>query len=379
MISTRFASSDWPRPVNSGSLWGILVTAIVLVWTARVLPVAGPGNEPAPLPRYAASDHWADETSCRDCHEQAETFPHTGHFNTLSRATAPDSLKSLQSFASAPPEAAGDVSLTVTEETVDVLHHVNGTSRRATLDWCFGSGRHARTWVGLLDDSWGMSDLIEYRWTQYHAINGFDITPGQSAHADPTAFEFIGLLFDEPKARRCFACHATRLSVESGHLDQSSIHPGVRCQRCHGPRGRHVDSDGVISHDRVSDLTPLESIHRCAECHRRAEDQPPEDIREDNPEIARFQPVGLVQSACFQKSDSLTCTTCHDPHRSLESQDSLGIWQCVQCHAPQRPHPVCAAGESDDCLSCHMPKVRGEAPLDFTDHWIRVRKDHPRP
>ena len=38
-------------------------------------------------------------------------------------------------------------------------------------------------------------------------------------------------------------------------------------------------------------------------------------IRADNPRIARFQPVGLMQSACYTRSEgALSCVNCHDPH-----------------------------------------------------------------
>lgn len=109
--------------------------------------------------------------------------------------------------------------------------------------------------------------------------------------------------------------------------------------------------------------------------HRRADEQNPEDIRPGNVDIVRFQPVGLTQSPCFRSSPEMTCVTCHDPHRPLEAQDSLGIWQCVQCHdSAHQDQTTCSAGHRDDCLRCHMPKVRLDSPIRFTDHWIRVRE-----
>lgn len=350
----------------------MLALAVVMGgWGWRVSAPA----PPLTVDRVLAPSGWADERRCAECHEQAEEFHRTGHARTLRRASDPDLKALLQQLADAPGPRSEGTHLVIADDEIRAVHRADGVPRTVRLDWCFGSGHHAHTWVGLLTDSWGATDLLEFRWTWYSALEGFDITPGQPSAVEPTYFGGLGMLYDQPKARRCFACHATRLTVHDGQLLERGLLPGVTCQRCHGPRERHVESGGRVSDFTWRGIGQLESVHRCAECHRRAEEQQPHEIRPDNPEIARFQPVGLMQSACFQRDETLTCLTCHDPHRPLERQDSRGIWQCVQCHdgAGDR-RPRCGAGRSDDCLSCHMPKVRGSSPLLFTDHWIRVRE-----
>lgn len=268
--------------------------------------------------------------------------------------------------------------------TLRLEHHANEVSvvdgasptRSVPLDWCFGSGRHACTWIGTLTDSWGGTDLVEFRWTWYAQQQEFDITPGQPSAPDQRTFGGLGVLYDQPKARRCFACHASYLPVDSGRIDEAQLRPGVTCQRCHGPQSRHVAGEGSSSPERLGRLPQDESVRRCAQCHRHADEFDPQVVSASNVDIVRFQPVGLAQSACFQKSSTLTCVTCHDPHRPMEVQDSAGIWQCTQCHDPERPsQTLCRLGRRDDCLSCHMPKVRGGPPIWFTDHWIRVRRD----
>lgn len=332
---------------------------------------------PAPQPsgdRVLQRGGWADERRCAECHEQAEQFGRTGHARTLSPAGQPDLVELLQQLAESPGAAAERTRIEVTEGEIRAVSEVEGAACGVDLDWCFGSGRHARTWVGLLTDSWGMSDLVEFRWTWYSETGGFDVTPGQPEHPHPGYFGPLGMLHDHPKTVRCFGCHATRLGYHDGGLSSEGLLAGVTCQRCHGPRGRHVESEGRVSEFTWRGISQLESVHRCAECHRRAEEQQPHEIRPDNPDLARFQPAGLVQSACFRKSNELTCLSCHDPHRPLEAQDSLGDWQCLQCHdATSRERPACGLRRSEDCVRCHMPRVRGSSPLHFTDHWIRVR------
>ncbi|MFG0335248.1 MAG: multiheme c-type cytochrome, partial [Maioricimonas sp. JB049] len=305
----------------------------------------------------------ADESRCVECHVEAESFGETGHARTLSRASSPASLDLLRQFAASSQAAAENLTLETYAGGVRVVGKTGGVRRELDLDWCFGSGHHARTWVGLLKDSWGSTDQVEFRWSWYDAIDGFALTPGHPTDADGGYFATLGLLFDHPKTRRCFACHATSMSLHEGRLDTEAILPGVTCQRCHGPRADHVASEGEVRSTPLSSLDQQESVDRCAQCHRRADELETERIVPDNPELARFQPVGLTQSRCFTQSE-MTCVTCHDPHLPLEAQDSLGIWQCIQCHdSAVADHTTCAAGQTTGCIRCHMPKVQGENPL----------------
>ncbi|MBD3675992.1 MAG: hypothetical protein HUJ26_20980 [Planctomycetaceae bacterium] len=297
----------------------------------------------------------------------------TGHARTLQSASDPESLRLLKEFRQVASEKDEALTIDIDQQEIVVSSTVGSSIRDLELDWCFGSGTHARTWVGTLPDSWGERDLIEFRWSWYHETDDFDITPGQSLQKGTGYFAALGTLFDTPKARRCFSCHSTVLPQNEGRTDFQELHSGVTCQRCHGPRQAHVESEGEIQEGFWAAASQLESIQRCGECHRIAEDQKPEEITPGNPDIVRFQPVGLVQSPCFKNSPQLTCVTCHNPHQPLSMQNSSGIWQCVQCHDPQQDHHVlCSAGHRDNCLECHMPKVQVFENIQFTDHWIRM-------
>jgi len=329
---------------------------------------------PLAADQLRASNGRADESRCIECHSEAGTFRDTGHANTLSTARTGESVELLRTLNGAVAPQDEGTGISIRRGKPFVTFDSPSGAGKLPLDWCFGSGRHARTWVATMADSQGATDLLEFRWSWYASIDGFDITPGQPDQHFGTYLGPCGVFYDHPKARRCFACHSTYLPIDDGRLRFEEIHPGVTCQRCHGPRADHVASEGEIGDDFWQTATAEEAVNRCAQCHRRADEVEVDEIRADNALLARFQPVGLVQSACFKASGTLTCTTCHDPHRPLEMQDSLGKWQCVQCHDPSEPaHTLCAAGQQADCLRCHMPRVQGDDPLRFTDHWIRVR------
>ena len=327
----------------------------------------------APLPGdlLQVSAGRADEQTCIDCHVQAEQFHATGHANARSRSTSSESLELLKQFGDCEPAHSEGTGLSFRSEVPQAENSSDGIPRRVSLDWCFGSGRHARTWVSTLVDSQGATDLSEFRWTWYRDIDGFDITPGQPDKHFATHLGPFGVLYDHSKARRCFACHSSYLAIDDGRLRFEDIETGVNCQRCHGPRAAHVASDGEIRDDFWQTASPIDAVNRCAQCHRRPEEVDADELSADDPDLARFQPVGLIRSKCFTVSQKMTC---HDPHRPLDVQDSLGDWQCLQCHdSAKTSDTLCGAGEPENCLQCHMPKVRSVDPIRFTDHWIRVR------
>jgi hypothetical protein len=93
----------------------------------------------------------------------------------------------------------------------------------------------------------------------------------------------------------------------------------------------------------------------------------------------RFQPIGLLRSDCFVKSDgALKCTTCHNPHTSVHGvPESEHVSNCVKCHQQDtEAHVACPVSPTTGCIDCHMPKIEvsglGGA---FHDHWIRVRSE----
>ena len=130
----------------------------------------------------------------------------------------------------------------------------------------------------------------------------------------------------------------------------------------------------------------------CGTCHRHPSRANPGQIRPDDPHLARFQPVGILQSRCFRESGgAFSCVTCHDPHARASSDRASYLAVCLSCHSggspvPRRSRPTrtparhaagrhpCPVEPRGDCVNCHMPRVDAGQHVLFADHWIRVRR-----
>jgi len=183
---------------------------------------------------------------------------------------------------------------------------------------------------------------------------------------------------------RCLECHNTWFEHVPGSANQyrpDSFLMGVTCERCHGPGSDHVkfhqSHPGAETGQKIvrpSGLIRERQLEVCTQCHSNAIQNkgpalsyrpgvPLEDHyrtliapRNTEDDHVANQIKYLRQSTCFQKSERLTCTTCHNPHRR-ERPDVVGIQSCLKCHqtsdcGEQKHLP---AEVQTRCVACHMP------------------------
>jgi hypothetical protein len=261
------------------------------------------------------------------------------------------------------------------DETLAAETSFGDQARRTVVDWAFGAGDQAVTFVSRLDDQW----YVEHYWTFYSSTGKYGPTPGhQMTEADDLG-QALGVMYrtfsPQTEIMRCFRCHSTGpLALGEGLAIEPSEN-GVQCEACHGPGGEHAARAAAGALDAArpgivnpGKLEPDALLKACGECHRPPAEQPGEiDYRD--PWNVRHQPLYLVRSACFERSGALTCMTCHDPHGGLVRNDSAHYDAgCGSCHA----QGACKAGKTAQCASCHMPAVEPQQGLRFTNHWIGV-------
>jgi len=177
--------------------------------------------------------------------------------------------------------------------------------------------------------------------------------------------------------RDCFQCHSTGPVTVAGNHQVQITEPGVRCEVCHGPGSVHVQAvrGGDVAQAKRSiqnpkNLSPGELNRSCGTCHRFPDgDRRTTDF--NDPWNVRHQPPYFQESQCFQKSGTLSCVTCHNPHEKLRRNDAAYYTAiCSSCHGQSAP--ICKNQERSDCTNCHMPSVAVNSHLQFKNHWIGV-------
>jgi tetratricopeptide (TPR) repeat protein len=190
--------------------------------------------------------------------------------------------------------------------------------------------------------------------------------------------------FARDTTSRCLECHNTWFAHVPGTVNQyvpDSFVLGVTCEKCHGPGKAHVefhqanpdtrDPHAIVQPGR---LERERAIEVCTQCHGNwtkprgpANSYRPGEPLENYYRLAQTkypeqdhvanQIKYLRQSKCFQKSDSMTCVTCHDPHRPHDRTNAASSQRaCAQCHKQEActDRPNLPVAIRDDCVACHM-------------------------
>lgn len=356
------------------------------------------------VPKPPATTNYAGTESCRECHaDQYRTYRRTAHSLALADVDT----------AREPPNAtffheASGRSYTVYRQDGQ-LHH-----REAVLDddgseiassdypvrYVIGSGRHARSYIVDIDGFHCESPL-----TWYALEERWGMSPSYDV-ADHRGFE-------RPVDSECLNCHVGRLGDKRAFQRVEIIEQAIGCERCHGPGKSHVAEQRAIRDGHRAPKTAAAAIVNparlarslseaiCAQCHlstgaiaiargRKMSDfrpgMPLTDIctsycrKEANSQMTVAGHVEQLRlSKCYLSSQTLSCTTCHDPHADLEPAEkrSSAMRTCIECHTEQGCSLAIAERSrqpsGNDCISCHMPQADTEVPhVAFTHHRIGI-------
>jgi hypothetical protein len=267
---------------------------------------------------------------------------------------------------------------------VEAAAAVSGRTFRAVIEYAMGSNHQGQSFLARDD----RGQAYELRISRYPAAPEWDRTMEHPA-TPPDATGYLGRPVSPEALRNCLHCHSTnfRAASEPERRPEASDR-GIGCERCHGPGGHHTAAvaahfpEIAISRPRLA--RPAQVVAVCAECHTAPASTTPTD-----PRFVRYQASSFVRSRCYTMSgEGFSCVWCHDPHEDAETAPSAYVRRCRECHSssttattgPEAPSrrtgPPCPVNPRDDCLSCHMPRVKDAVPRTvFTDHWIRI----PRP
>lgn len=331
-----------------------------------------------------AADYAGDQ-ACKPCHSKIfEQHQSSRHAQTLSRVTVAqhgDAFRNTQKLT----DAQNGYTYSTSADAQGCYLSGKGPKGQGQLkaDFVWGSGKNAMTFMSRdKADAW-----VELRTSYYTRKKKWDYTPQQlpGQPLDRPA----GLTLREEALQSCLYCHVTVLREhedKSPDIERTSF--GVGCEKCHGAGKAHIDyfrtggseaklavatmeDLGKASPDRINDI--------CGACHRtNANASVGETHVERN--LPRFQGVALARSLCYQKSNTLSCITCHNPHTDADKERTSSDKACLSCHDNTKKHEkqtsvkFCPVNRTGRCSECHMPQQRvSSIPfVRYSNHWIKV-------
>jgi len=395
----------------------ILVIAAVSLAVWFTLGVRRGQRDATPKPRAGSgaaddSDEWRSppgyvgSAACRRCHEeQYASYAESTHSRALSEIRPDDE----------PPDSFFDhpesgFRFRTSRENGRMVHEASllladgskfgGT--RHDLTYKLGSGHVSRTYLVVEN---GL--FLESPITWWESWRRWDLSPGYENHANP--------VFNRVVEDGCLFCHSGIVETSTANDFRMRLRElPIGCERCHGPGEAHVAEqtagrsaagagDRSIVHPGHLPRALAEAI--CQQCHKQGDfsipargivaaefrpGEPLEKYRHDY-RIRRTRSASdivehseqLEQSACYRKSESMTCTTCHNPHTIVAPADRAAHYRsiCLTCHQDQACR-VASVNRTEqnqnDCVKCHMPVNDTIMPhVAFTQHRIGVHPKKP--
>lgn len=362
------------------------------------------------LPVHYNGEQFAGSESCIPCHKTIYlSHTATAHFNTSSPADKENLHGSFSGEENGLNLAGGQV--TMVEESglnYQITRDYRGKLLdKSKIDMVIGSGVKGQSHLTFKGDS-----LFQLQASYFTLTDDWINSPG-----------FPNYSFQRAVSDNCIKCHVTfaknaAFSGNSNVYDKDSFIYGVDCERCHGPSQKHVDfRKGLTQNDTLDPIISIASLDRqlqmdvCAQCHaglrgkivkgnpfsyvtgEKLEDYT-KNYYSKRPESeldVHGNQYGLLKSsACFKESASMSCTTCHDPHKNQRGDVRHFNTICMECHnSPKELHMPISDETSgfQNCIKCHMPNFpsktmkvklkneRSEKSVDVRTHLIGVYVD----
>jgi len=386
-------------------------------------PPASIASPPAALPEYAGSE------ACKSCHGGIYRGWAQSGMSKMFRLYAAKNV--IGDFEKNNEYFLGDEEI----YREGAQKTISGLNRKLYAKMSIRDGRHYFS-IKQSDGQWHdypVNYTIGSKWQQAYATqlpNGeIKVLPIQYNAAAKQWVNFWKIIDDAGSARadlrgwesfdssttyqtNCAICHTSQLRELNGG-DSPSVRrefrePGVGCEMCHGPAGRHI---GAIEDGESYSKQPIDPpvdfaktnnrdfIAICSQCHMQSALRVPGPrgeinysrtgeffMRSESIPFGEFSRKGfykdgrfrqttfivesLERSRCFVKGQA-TCASCHDPHSHDESSNLTSLKfsaepdrMCTGCHTKFQEKAAVSAhthhapeSEGSRCVSCHMPKI----------------------
>jgi predicted CXXCH cytochrome family protein len=363
-----------------------------------------------------APEEYAGSEACGACHAEVFRSWQASGMARMFREFKPE--HALAGFGK--PSGYGDLrTVSGPRPTFEFLVPGKGW-KQFTVDYTIGS-KWQQAYATRLPDGRIHVFPIQYNaekgaWINYWEL--IDPVHGKRARVE----DFPSLDAATSYQRNCALCHTSQLRHIEGDptFERSEFRePGVNCEMCHGPSGRHAKAmrEGR-PYNRPPGSPPLDfsklgnrdAVMVCNQCHRQSISRELGPDGEMNSAASRpfymafksqpytafgtrafykdgrfrettFIGEAFLRSACFRRGQA-QCASCHNPHPpdaatnpvSLKFRDDPNR-MCLQCHSEIAPrvaehthHPLDSEGSR--CTSCHMPRIMNSVMFHAGSHQI---------
>lgn len=345
--------------------------------SATALLQATPVKLPAAEPTYVGRE------VCKECHaENHRLHGHHGHKSTFALTSDPEIVRMFDGRTYDAGEPYGTYTYHSDEQGLFARIPDKFGDQPFRLNYALGSTDGAVTLLSLMPDRKLGTVAIEHRASWFSDGDELRPTPQDDTGPPRTPAEMFGMRHEGKVMHKCVYCHTTRGEIVNQQI--VDLVPNVNCEKCHGPASEHVrlarqmkvPPKFSVGRD---DWDAESEIQLCGDCHRLPVTISRKKLRNYPDELTRFQPVGLLRSRCYVESDgALKCSTCHNPHESVEAvPKQQHVQNCIDCHLESSPeHVACPVSPKEGCIDCHMPAIELKGlSVKFHDHWIRVHDE----
>ena len=341
---------------------------------------------PAPQPdsplesSHREATNYLGPESCRECHATyVDSAAITAHAQTC---RLPDGASIRGSFAegenvlaTSHPDLLFKMSKAGDQYSQSLIVNRRGENYifSKPIGLVTGSGKYGQSYL-----YWANQCLYELPVSHFTDLGQWVNSPG---YVDGVAN------FARPISSRCLECHTTWFEQSGSSFNRfisEGAILGVTCEKCHGPGRQHVEHHQRDPADRQArhivnpgELSRESSIDLCSLCHsgigkavqesfsyrpgKRLADFltiPPDTESGPGGVHSANQKARMALSKCYQQSNEMQCTTCHNPHRQERGDVKLFVERCLKCHETQDCSVVVKQGAAaeDRCIDCHMPR-----------------------
>ncbi|WP_378179022.1 cytochrome c3 family protein [Aquimarina sp. SS2-1] len=369
---------------------GIIILGIVLYFVFNPKNANNKSEYIAitPVATHINGMEFIDSSICIECHQQiVENHYQTAHFNSFQPATK-NTIKGSFELGKNTFQLNDNVTFKFIEKNSGfyqepVIGNQDAPFYSAKMDLVVGSGTKGQSYL-----MWNKNNLFQLQASYFTPTDSWINSPGAPDQLAPA----------RPVLERCLECHTTYAQNISDNKNSNQFHRenlvyGIDCQRCHGPVKDHVKyhkqnpEDKIAKHImKYSSLSRQQRLDACALCHSGLRTETTERAFSfmvgdtlknfsfpdyDESSLGELDVHGnqyglLKASKCFTNSNSLDCTTCHDPHKKERGNLTMFNQKCMDCHS-KLPKPFRCSGDSkeiekmgNDCVQCHMPLAKSK-------------------